>query len=370
MVQVMDTLSLRQLNRATLDRQMLLDRQRRGLVEAVGTLIGLQGQVSEGPYQGLWSRLAGFRHEDLTELIVERTLVRATSLRATLHLHSVDDLLGLRPHVQPTLDRMWQSAFGRRFGDNDAAAVRKAGVKLLNKAPTTGGALGKALQAQFPDGEPLAKSTLLQVKEILIQVPPTRLWGSGHAPVLARAENWVPKPHRRPLKLDELVLRYLRAYGPASVGDMQSWSGIGKLAPVFAALGDRLRTYAGEDGRVLYDLADAALPDADVEAPVRFLPDYDNAILGYERRERIVSAGDQKRLAALTRSFRAVLVDGVVAGSWSIGRKKQDATLTLTPFRRLLKREQRAIEQEGVAFLAFMEDGAERREVVFAPVAD
>src|SRR6185312_70444 len=367
----MDTLSTRRLNRATLDRQMLLERQRLGLVAAVDTLIGLQGQVSEGPYQGLWSRLEGFRHEELTALIVDRTLVRATSLRSTLHLHTVDDLLGLRPHVQPTLDRMWQSAFGnRRFGDNDVDAVRKAGVALLNKTPMTGGALGKALQEQFPDGEPLAKSVLLQVKEILIQIPPTRVWGSGHAPVLARAENWVPKPHRRPLKLDELVVRYLRAYGPASVGDMQSWSGIGKLAPVFAALGDRLRTYAGEDGRVLYDLADATLPAADVEAPVRFLPDYDNAVLGYERRERIVSAGDQKRLAALTRSFRAVLVDGVVAGSWSIGRKKQDATLTLTPFRRLLKREQRAIEQEGVAFLAFMEDGAERREVVFAPVAD
>jgi hypothetical protein len=371
MVQSMDTLSTRRLNRATLDRQMLLARQRLGLIAAVDTLIGLQGQVSEGPYQGLWSRLEGFRHEELTALIVDRTLVRATSLRSTLHLHTVDDLLGLRPHVQPTLDRMWQSAFGnRRFGDNDVAAVHKAGVRLLDKGPMTGGALGKALQAQFPDGEPLAKSVLLQVREILIQIPPTRLWGSGHAPILTRAQNWLPKPHKRPLKLDELVLRYLRAYGPASVLDMQSWSGIAKLAPVFAKLGDELRTYAGEDGRVLYDLADATLPDVDVEAPVRFLPDYDNAILGYERRERIAGADDQRRLVALTRSFRGVLVDGFVAGAWSIARRKGDATLTVVPFRRLLKREQRAMEQEGEAFLRFMNKDAERREVVFAPVPD
>ena len=142
-------LTTRALNRATLARQMLLARADRGLVDAVDFLIGLQGQVSEGPYQALWSRLNNFRHEDLTALIVDRTLVRATSLRATLHLHTVDDLIGLRPHVQPTLDRMWQSAFGnRRFGDNHVATVQRAGVKLLNKAPVTGGARSEALTSE------------------------------------------------------------------------------------------------------------------------------------------------------------------------------------------------------------------------------
>lgn len=358
-------LTTRQLNRATLARQMLLERSDIGLVEAVHFLIGLQGQVSEGPYQGLWSRLRDFRHEDLTALIVDRTLVRATSLRSTLHLHTVGDLLGLRPHVQPTLDRMWQSAFGnRRFGGNDVAAVHKAGVKLLNKGPMTGGQLGAALSEEFPDGEPLAKSVLLQVKEILIQIPPTRIWGSGHAPLLTRAQNWVPKPHKRPMMRESLVLRYLAAYGPASINDMQAWAGMTRLSEAFGNVRDQLIEFEGEDGRVLYDLPDAPRPDADAPAPVRFLPDFDNVVLGFADRTRIVSAADQKRLVELSRSFRALLVDGVVTASWSIARKKDQATLTVTPLRKLLKREIRDIEREAAAFLSFMEPDATGSVVV------
>lgn len=352
-------LTNRQLNRATLARQMLLERSDMGLAEAVQFVIGLQGQVSEGPYQGLWSRLRDFRHEALTALIVDRTLVRATSLRSTLHLHTVDDLLGLRPHVQPTLDRMWQSAFGnRRFGGNDVAAVQKAGVRLLDEGPMTGGQLGAALSEEFPDGEPLAKSVLLQVKDILVQIPPTRIWGSGHAPLLTRAQNWVPKPHKRPMTREALVLRYLAAYGPASVNDMQAWAGMTRLSEAFGGVRDQLVEFEGEDGRVLYDLPDAPRPEADTPAPVRFLPDYDNVLLGFADRSRIVGADDQKRLVELSRSFRAVLIDGVVTASWSIAREKDQATLTVTPFRKLLKREIRDIEREGVAYLGFMEPGA------------
>lgn len=352
----MDKLTNRQLNRATLARQLLLERSDMGNVEAVDWLIGLQGQVSEGPYQGLWSRLKDFRHEDLTALIVDRTLVRATSLRSTLHLHTIDDLLGLRPHLQPMLDRTWKSAFGNRlFGSNDVGKVHRAGVKLLDKGPMTGGQLGKALHETFPDGEALAKSVLLQVKEILIQIPPTRIWGSGHAPILTRVENWLPAPHSRELKLDDLVLRYLRACGPASILDMQSWSGLSKLGDAFAKARAQLIEFEGPDGRVLHDLPDAPRPDGDTPAPVRFLPDFDNAILGYVDRIRIIARDDETRLTALIRSFRSVLVDGFVAAAWSIARKKGAATLTITPFRKLLKRELRQIETEGGAFLRFIE---------------
>ncbi|MBI4923754.1 MAG: AlkZ family DNA glycosylase [Devosia nanyangense] len=350
-----EILTIRALNRATLARQMLLERSDTGLVEAAQFLIGLQGQVSEGPYQGLWSRLRGFRHEDLTALIVDRTLVRATSLRATLHLHTVDDLLGLRPLVQPVLERMWQSAFGkRRFGDNDVRKVHRAGVKLLDRGPMTGNALGKALQEQFPDGEALAKSVLLQVKEVLVQIPPTRIWGSGHAPIQTRAENWVSPPFERTLRREDLTLRYLGAYGPASIADMQAWSGMTRLAEDFAPLAGRLVAFEGEDGRVLHDLPDAPRPDEATIAPVRFLPDFDNVILGYADRTRILSDERAARLVA-TRSFRSVLVDGFVAATWSIAAAKGRARLTVTPFRTLLKREIRDIEREGRAFLQFMQ---------------
>jgi winged helix DNA-binding protein len=364
-------LTNRALSRATLARQMLLERSGKSIVEAVDWLIGLQGQVSEGPYQGLWSRLDGFRHEDLTTLIVTRTLVRATSFRATLHLHTVDDLLGARPLVQPTLDRMWKSAFGnRRFGNNDVKAVHRAGVKLLDKQPMTGGQLGKALQAKFPEGEALAKSVLLQTKEILIQIPPTRIWGSGHAPIQTRAANWVSPPFKRTLQPDDLVRRYLRAYGPASIADMQSWSGISRLGEIFAALGDELVTFEGEDGRVLYDLPDAPRPDADTPAPPRFLPDFDNLLLGFADRSRVMSAEDSRRLAASTRSFRAVLVDGTVAASWAIEVKKGAARLVVEPYRKLRKVEVGAVEKEGLAFLRFMEEGAASFDVEVSAIAE
>lgn len=353
----MKPLSSRALNRATLARQMLLERHALGAAETVERLIGLQGQVSEGPYQALWSRLADFRHEDLTGLIVGRQMVRATSLRATLHLHTVDDLLGLRPHVQPVLDRMWQGAFGsRQFGDNDVSAVRRAGVRLLNRGPMTGGALGKALQEQFPSGTVLAKTTLMQVKEILVQIPPTRVWGSGHAPLLARVQNWVPAPHRRRMGLASLVQRYLATFGPASVGDMQAWSGMRRLSPVFEALGDSLVRFEDADGRVLHDLPDAPRPDADTPAPIRFLPDYDNVVLGYSDRSRVVSGADQHRLVALTRSFRGVLIDGFVAGGWSLLRGRDHVNLSVIPFRKLTKREHRELEIEAEAFRSFMAD--------------
>jgi hypothetical protein len=360
-----DVLTVRELNRATLARQMLLQRAGMGLLEAVDFLIGLQGQVSEGPYQGLWSRLEGFRHEDLTALIVERTLVRGTSLRSTLHLHTVDDLLGLRPLVQPVLDRMWKSAFGnRRFGDNEVAKVHRAGVRLLDKRPMTGGALGKALQAKFPSGDALSKSVLLQVKEVLVQIPPTRIWGSGHAPLLARAQNWVLPPFERTIRREDLVLRYLSAYGPASVADMQSWSGLTRLATDFDALRDRLVTFTAEDdGRLLYDLAEAPRPEADTQAPVRFLPLYDNVYLGYDNRRRMITDETMERVNILAQFKPAVLIDGFIAGGWALSGGKDAARLEVEPYRKLTRAQIRDIEAEGEQFLRFMQADATRHEV-------
>jgi hypothetical protein len=150
-------LSYRELNRATLARQMLLERSGRGIVETVEFLLGLQAQVTEGPYQGLWSRLDGFRHEALTALIVDRRLARATTMRGTLHLHTPTDLIGLRALLQPVLERMWQGNFRRRFGDNDQEAVLAAGREIIDREPMTAGALGKELAPLFPTAGPLVR---------------------------------------------------------------------------------------------------------------------------------------------------------------------------------------------------------------------
>ncbi|MEP7239808.1 MAG: winged helix DNA-binding domain-containing protein [Devosia sp.] len=364
-----DVLNSRQLNRATLARQMLLERADMPLEAAVRFLGGLQAQQSNDPYIALWSRLAGFRIADLSALVVGRRLVRATSMRGTLHLHTADDLLGLRPLVAPFLKAMWTSNFKKRFGDADVKAVQRAGIRLLDKSPMTSGALGKALQAKFPSGEPQAKAVLLQVSETLIQVPPTRLWGNGSAPLLARAETWLPPPHKRPLSRIDLLRRYLAAFGPASISDMQVWSRLTKLSVEFEVLRDELVVFTDEAGRTLYDLPDAPRPDADTPAPPRFLPLYDNAYLGYDDRSRLLAAGDVKRLNILAEFKPALLVDGIVAAGWAVRRSKERATLSVEPYHRLAKAHRREIEAEGEAFIRFVADDAATFDVEILPVA-
>lgn len=358
-----ELLTNRQLNRATLARQMLLERADVKIADAVAFLGGLQAQQTNDPYIGLWSRLDGFGHEALTALIVERALARATTMRGTLHLHTPDDLVGVRALVQPFLLAQWKSNFQRRFGENDRAKVHKAGVKLLDKSPMTAGALGKALQEKFPSGEPLSKSVLVQMSETLIQIPPTRIWGNGNAPLLTRIENWLPPRDARPLSRRELVLRYLKAFGPASVNDMQIWCRLTRLNVEFEALGKALVSFQSEDGRVLYDLPDAPRPDADLPAPVRFLPLYDNVYLGYDNRRRMLPHVDLKRTSLFADFKPALIVDGVISAGWAISTRKGVALLEIEPYRKLGKRQVREIETEGAAFLRFMAEDAASRDV-------
>jgi hypothetical protein len=354
----------RQLNRATLARQMLLERSDMGVAEAVGWLLGLQGQQSHDPYIGLWSRLNGFTHQQLTALIVDKTLLRGTTMRSTLHLHTADDMIGIREFVQPVIERTWHGAFGkRRFGDNDKQKVRKAGIKLLDKSPMTSGQLGKALQEKFPEGEALAKAMLIQTLEVLIQIPPTRIWGSGHAPISTRVQNWVEGPYQRTIPRETLVRRYIAAYGPASVNDMQAWCGMTKLGETFEALRPELVTFEGKDGRELFDLPDAPRPDADTHAPVRYLPMYDNVYLGFDNRRRMLEINDMKRVNVLAEYKAAVLVDGIVSAGWTIEEKKGDAVLNVEPYHRIGKAQVRDAEAEGLNFLKFLRPDAKSFDV-------
>jgi hypothetical protein len=353
-----EILSTRQLNRATLARQMLLERSDMSVTNAVRFLGGLQAQQSNDPYIGLWSRLNGFTHQELTALIVDKTLARATTMRGTLHLHTAGDLVGFRALVQGFLEAMWKSNFLKRFGSEDKAKVHRAGVRILDKGPITSGDLGKQLKAKFPTAEPLSLSVLLQMSETLIQVPPTRLWGNGSAPKLVRVENWLPdvKPS---LSRVDLVRRYLAAYGPASINDMQIWCRLTKLSTQFKALEDELVVFEGEDGRVLYDLPDAPRPAADTPAPVRFLPLYDNVYLGYDNRRRMLMEEDLARLNLFTDFKPSVLIDGVIAAGWVVSRKKDAARLEIEPYHKLTKAQSRYVQREGEAFLRFMEEDAE-----------
>jgi hypothetical protein len=360
----------RELNRATLARQMMLARVDMGIPAAVSLLLGLQAQTTNGPYQGLWNRLNGFTHAALTALIADRTLLRATTMRTTLHLHTAADMRVIRPLVQPVLDRTFGSVAKARVIKADRAEVRALGVKLLDQQPLTAGDLGKLLLESFPESDPYVLAQVVQGAETLVQIPPTRIWGNGGPPLLSRIENWTGQGLAEPIALPALVVRYLRAFGPASVADMQQWCGLTRLTPAFEAVRDQLVAFTAEDGRTLYDLPDAPRPDADSLAPVRFLPEYDNVYLGFADRRRIQSDLARARMPLVNGYPSSFTVDGFIAGKWSLSRRKDTALLTLTPFRTLRDSEVAEVEREGRAMAAFLTEGAAEITAKILPVAD
>jgi hypothetical protein len=362
-------LTTRALNRATLKRQMLLERSDMPIAEAVEFLGGLQAQQSNDPYIALWSRLQRFRQEDLTALILDKSLLRGTTMRGTLHLHTVPDLIGFRRLVQPFLSAQWKSNFLKRFGTEDKAKVIKAGVRLLDKSAMTAGALNKALKAKFPSAEPIALSAAVALHETLVQIPPTRLWGNGSAPILQRIEKYLPEVPAPELTRRDLVRRYLRAFGPASVADMATWCRLTRLGAEFESLKDELVVFEDESGRTLYDFPDAPRPHEDTPAPVRFLPLYDNVYLGYDDRRRMLSE-ETAHLINMFQSFKPpVLVDGTINAGWTVSSKMGAATLEVELYRKMSKRELGDIEAEGQRFLAFMEPEAKSRDVAFVEKA-
>jgi hypothetical protein len=254
----MAKLSLRALNRATLQRQWLLERQDRSALEAIEHLVGMQAQSPLSPYVGLWSRLARFRTDELASLLVDRWAVRGSMMRATIHLMSRSDFLGIRPLVQPCMDReIYQNqTYGRhRLEGLDLEAVLKAGHELMATGPQTAVQLREALGPLWPDREPPALAHAVRCLLPTIQVPPRGVWGKGGNPAMSTADLWLGSPLDPSPSIDAMVLRYLNAFGPASVADVQAWSGLTKLAEVVDRLRPQLRTYTDlESGRELFDV--------------------------------------------------------------------------------------------------------------------
>ena len=234
--------------------------------------------------------------------------------------------------------------------------------------PATFDAARAHLAARFPVADERAMGYAVRTHLPLVQVPDESAWGFPAAADFALADEWLGG--RFPTGSDglpELVRRYLAAFGPASVADAQNWSGIGGLRTTFEALRPELATFRDERGRELFDLPDAPRPEEETPAPVRFLPEYDNLVLGHDDRSRIVADAHRPRLVTKNLQIPATfLVDGFVAGTCRIERKKKVATLMLTPFGKLLKKDLRELEKEGDALLAFVEPEAATREVVVA----
>jgi hypothetical protein len=344
-------LTPRALNRALLARQMLLRRTPTAALAAIETLVGMQAQVPADPYFGLWARLEDFRPRELETLILSRKAVRMTAMRGTLHLMSTPDALTLRPLVQPSITRLLAGTpFARETKGVDLAAAMATARAAVAKTPMTLAKLRTVIGAAHPEVPAHAASYVFQYTEPLVQVPPRGLWEKSGAPTLTTAKAWLGKDVKARPSPDAIVLRYLAAFGPASVMDAQAWAGVTQLQPVFERLRRKLVTFRDESGRELFDLPEAPRPAEDTPAEPRFLPTYDNAVLGFANRDRIVPANAKAAPDPWAKSF---LVDGFVAGHWKMSEAKGAVTLTLTPFARLARRDRDALVAEGERMLAF-----------------
>jgi len=367
-----NVLGRRALNRALLERQMLLRRRKLPAFEAIEHLVGMQAQEPDDPYVGLWTRLEGFRPDELARLIADRRVVRVSLMRATIHLVTARDCLRLRPVVQPVLERdVYPNAtYGReRLAGLDMAAVLEAGRELLDEKPRTNAELRRLLGPRWPERDPAALAYAVRGLLPVVHVPPRGIWGESGLVAMTTVEAWLGRgvePNREP---DEMILRYLAAFGPATVSDIRTWSRLTGLRAVAERLRPRLRTFRDERGRELFDVPDAPLPDSATPAPPRFLPRFDNALLSHADRTRIIADDHRRRIIASggMGSVGTVLVDGFVRGTWKTERTRGKGTLLIEPFGALSRKDRDVLAEEGERLLRFVAEpeGAEAPEVRF-----
>ncbi|MFC0622901.1 winged helix DNA-binding domain-containing protein [Kribbella deserti] len=361
-----ERLSLRQLNRALLQRQGLLERSSGSALETIDHLVGMQSQAPLAPYVGLWSRLSSFTPDELVDLMNSREVVRIVLMRGTIHLVKADDALAIRPLVAEVMQR--------GLAANKPAAAAAAAVpsllevaeRLLSSTPMNPSQLAAALEAEFPGHDAALLSRAVRDLLPCVQVPPRGLWRKAGQPTLTPTTTWLgrtpppqtpPRPSSSPstpsppapspspssltsssllapapLTIDDLVLRYLTAFGPASVLDAQAWSGLTRLGEVFDRLRPQLRTYLSPEGRELFDLASISLPDEDTPVDVRFIAEFDNLLLSHADRTRIIRDEHRREIITINGIVRGtILVDGFVTAWWKATLTRPTATLHITP---------------------------------------
>jgi Winged helix DNA-binding domain len=369
---VSDVLTDRELNRATLARQLLLERAQLQPLDAIEHLVGMQAQVPLNPYTGLWSRVRRFRPEGLAQLLEERQVVRIPAMRATIHLLTADDCLELRPLMQPVLDAELarHSEYAPALDGVDIGSVLDFARPLLAERPRTGAELRKLMEERFPSESGAALAYACRCLLALVQVPPRGVWGRSAQVASTTAESWLGRPLARRPSLDEVVMRYLAAYGPAAVADVATWSRLTGLREVIERLRPKLRAFRDERGRELFDLPDAPRPDPDTPAPVRFLPEYDNALLSHADRSRFLPAGRSSFARVSTPIHGTVLRDGFLCGTWRLERLKRGdtAVLAIDHVVRLPKRAASSVAAEGGRLLRFLTPDATTHDVRFVAV--
>jgi hypothetical protein len=360
-------LGRRALNRATLARQMLLHRAKLPVSEAVAALVGLQAQTTHSWYVGLGTRLEGLEPKEVGKQLEERRLVRVALMRSTIHLVTAEDCLALRPVVQPVIERSVRGQFGRRLEGLDREEVAAAARVLVEERPRTFSELARLLEKRFPGRDAFALGQAIRAWVPLVQVPPRGVWGKSGRAAHTSVEAWLGEAPSLGSSPEDLIVRYLGAFGPASVKDAQTWSGLTRLREVIERLRPSLVTFRDEHGAELFDLPDAPRPDPHTPAPPRFLYDYDNLLLSHADRSRVITDGYHEQGFASDGPMPSiVLLDGFTSATWKITRQRGTATLTIRPFERLLDEDATALAEEGARLLAFVAPG-DTHDVWFAP---
>lgn len=353
-------LDCRVLNRALFARQLLLGRVEAEALDVVGRLVGMQAQAPLDPYVGLWSRVRGFDPGGLGGALLERRAVRMTLMRSTLHLVSSVDACRIRPLLQAMLERAFaSSAFARVLEGVDLEAVLVRGRELLEAEPMPLSRLREALGEEWPGRDAYSLAQAVRYLVPIVQVTPRGVWGATMQPTVTTLEGWLgPDSDAAASTLDELILRYLRAFGPATAADIRTWSGLTAVRSVVERLRPRLRRYRDDAGRVLLDAPDGVFVPAETAAPVRFLPGYDNLFLAHADRSRIMNEVSWGTAFA---GWGCVFVDGFLAGAWKLRGQRREATLLVEARRTLAAPERRQLKREAEALLVFLVPDGRRR---------
>lgn len=356
-----------ELNRATLARQFLLERTELPAFSVIEHLVAMQSQVPGAPFTGLWSRIANFGFDDLDTLMLDRRVVRMLTLRSTVHLMTASDAAGVRPLVQVVLDREYRSVRKKALdaAGVDPEAVAARARELLATEHRSAAQIADITHAEWPAAPREHVSAVPRLFLPTVQVTPRGLWGRSGQATFAMFEDWTGMV-LDPWPREELVKRYLAAFGPATVMDAQKWCGLTRLKAVFDGLGSELVVFEGPSGERLYDLPDAPRPAGDVPAPARILPEYDNVGIAYADRTRIVDEDRQMSLLAGPQIIGpTVLVDGRMEATVRIERDGTGARLLVRPFTSLSRAARDDVEAEAVGLLRAMGDGHAGGDVVF-----
>ncbi|WCN79347.1 winged helix DNA-binding domain-containing protein [Micromonospora sp. LH3U1] len=352
----MTVLDTRALNRATLARQMLLERADRPVLDAVAHLGGLQAQEPQEPFVGLWSRLRAFDPAVLSSLLTERHVVRTHLMRRTVHLLAAADAMAWRTRHDTMLRQRVLGVYRSELDGVDLDELAAAGRSVMTDGePRSMTEIGRALGERWPSAGPRALGEMAIALLPMTQLPPRGVWRTKAGVRNALLSVWLGREIDRsaPEGSDPvgqvLVRRYLAAFGPAATADLRAWCGLAGLPAAVAAMREELVTFRDERGRTLIDLPDAPRPDPETPAPVRFLPAFDNAILGYDDRSRII---DDAHRGLSVAGERVVLVDGRVAATWGV----ESNTVTVSPLRGLSRAERTAVAEQGGALASFLSD--------------